>query len=119
MEPSAASLLLAFWFLLFPPPIHAQTSASWPHYLLLEITFDANPSQTAWKFTNARSTDVLASTAFGDYAAYEEGQTVKERIDILTEEDLDGDPLVEGAVREYSFVIYDEVRQENEKERER
>jgi hypothetical protein len=41
---------------------------------------------------------------------YAEGQTVKERIPIYTEEDLDGDPLVEGTVREYSFAIYDEVR---------
>ncbi|KAL3777225.1 hypothetical protein HJC23_007125, partial [Cyclotella cryptica] len=85
-----------------------QTSTTWPHYLLLEITFDSNPSQTSWKFSNARSTTVLDYTSFGDYAGYEEGQTAKERINILTEEDLDGDPLVEGTVREYMFVIYDE-----------
>ncbi len=53
---------------------------------------------------------VLDSTSFGNYEGHTEGQTVKERIHILTEEDLDGDPLVEGAMREYLFVIYSEVR---------
>ena len=37
------------------------------------------------------------------------GSTVKERLSILDDNDLEGDPLVEGVVREYSFVIYDEV----------
>jgi hypothetical protein len=34
---------------------------------------------------------------------------VKERLEILNEVDLEGDPLEEGVIREYSFVVYDEV----------
>lgn len=35
---------------------------------------------------------------------------MKERLVVLHEDDLSGDPLVEDVIREYSFVIYDEVR---------
>lgn len=35
---------------------------------------------------------------------------MKERLEILGEEDLGDDPLDVDVVREYSFVIYDQVR---------
>ena len=91
---------------LLPLLLHPATSQ---HYLLLELTFDSNPSQTSWKFSNARSTKTLDYRSFGDYDEDKAGTTVKERLSILDENDLDGDALVEGVVREYSFVIYDEV----------
>lgn len=83
--------------------------STWPHYALLEITFDANPSQVSWKLENSRSTTVLHSKPFGSYDDATAGQSVKERLDILTEEDFSGDALVDGQMREYRFVIYDQV----------
>jgi hypothetical protein len=105
MKPRSTITLL--FLLTLIQSIRAQTT--WPHYLLLEITFDAYPSQTSWAFLNARSMTTLASRDFGFYSAYGEGETIKERLEILTEVDLEGDPLDLGVVREYQFVIYDEV----------
>ncbi|KAL3776637.1 hypothetical protein ACHAWO_012803 [Cyclotella atomus] len=91
------SLLLAI------PLITAQQ-----HYLLLEITFDSNPGQISWKFSNSRSTTTLDSRAFDYYGSEFAGTTVKERLEILGEDDLNDDPLDEDVIREYSFVIYDQ-----------
>ena len=88
--------------------ILAQTSQE--NYLLLEITFDQYPQQISWKFNNARSTATLDYRTFGYYTSDLAGSTVKERLVVLHEDDLSGDPLVEDVIREYSFVIYDEVR---------
>jgi len=98
----AAAILTLLSCLL--PSIHSQE-----HYLLLEIKFDNNPSQTAWKFTNARSADILDYKSFGYYEDGLAGSIVKQRLEILGGDDLSGDPLVDGVVREYTFSIYDEV----------
>ena len=83
--------------------------SDWPHSLLLEITFDDNPEEVSWKFENARTTRLLYAKAFGDYGESQAGQNVKERLDILTTEDLDGDSGDTGQMREYRFIIYDKV----------
>ncbi|KAL7549621.1 hypothetical protein ACHAWF_012888 [Thalassiosira exigua] len=84
-----------------------QTRQEWPHFLVLEITFDANPSEVSWKFQNRKTSTDLSGAAFGAYDAARAGETAEFRLDILTNEDLDGDPLVQGMKRNYRFVMFD------------
>jgi hypothetical protein len=51
----------------------------------------------------------LDSRAFEYYGSELAGTTVKERLEILSEDDLNDDPLDEDAVREYSLIMYDQV----------
>eukprot|EP00579_Thalassiosira_antarctica_P010515 CAMPEP_0201917874 /NCGR_PEP_ID=MMETSP0903-20130614/7154_1 /ASSEMBLY_ACC=CAM_ASM_000552 /TAXON_ID=420261 /ORGANISM="Thalassiosira antarctica, Strain CCMP982" /LENGTH=173 /DNA_ID=CAMNT_0048454027 /DNA_START=60 /DNA_END=577 /DNA_ORIENTATION=- len=86
-----------------------SNSAEWPHFLVLELTFDAHPEQVSWKFENARTSKVLGGVAFGGYTQeLQANKTMVVPLDILTGEDYDGDDESgEGVLRDYRFVIYD------------
>ena len=86
-------------------PNGRRLQSPWPHSLTLTITFDARPEEVSWKFENRRSGAVLAGRAFGDYAPSRASTTLAVPLDILTEQDLEGDPL--GGPREYRLVVFD------------
>mmetsp|Transcript_15649 Transcript_15649/g.31835 ORF Transcript_15649/g.31835 Transcript_15649/m.31835 type:complete len:210 (-) Transcript_15649:11-640(-) len=99
--------------------IVTDATQTWPHHLLLSLTFDARPTETSWKFENARTSKTLDARPFGYYNATSysdetglpsemkvgeevvEGNVVEERLDILTEGDLEEDWTTEGELREY------------------
>jgi len=65
----------------------------------------------SWKFENYRNAQLLGGATFGAYEdeLYANG-VLEVRLDILTEEDYDGDAWEGGIGRDYRFVIYDRVR---------
>lgn len=86
-----------------------QSSSAWPHHLTLRLTFDSKPDEVSWKFENQRSQKVLAGVPFGTYTEDEAGQVVEVPLNILTNEDYDGDTTAADMMRDYRFVIYDQV----------
>ena len=78
---------------------------TWPHSLTLTIAFDDRPEEVSWTFGNHRSGTILAGRAYGAYSQAQAGTKIVVPLDILTDEDLDGDPL--GGTREYRFVMFD------------
>lgn len=86
-----------------------QTQQAWPHYLTLLITFDSLPQELSWKFENQRTSKILAGVPFEEYSQEYANQQLSINLDILTEEDYDGDWMgsQSGALRYYRFVAYD------------
>jgi hypothetical protein len=79
------------------------------YHLLLELTFDDNPSQLSWKFENARTKTLLAGVPFASYDKSMSGMSIKIPLEFMTEKDLSGDPYISGQSRDYRFIIYDMV----------
>jgi hypothetical protein len=95
----------------------ATTTAStndWPYHVDLELTFDNFPMDISWKFINiAHPSILLDGVPFGTYANDEyAGRTIVVPLAILTENDHHDDEEEEkekGALRQYKFIIYDQV----------
>jgi hypothetical protein len=91
----------------------SKSNNSWPYHIDLELTFDNYPMDISWKFINiAHPSILLGGVPFGSYTNDEyAGRTIVVPLAILTEDDYhDDDEKEKGALRQYKFIIYDQVK---------